>query len=102
MLPRMQLRVVLASLVLAVASCKGSSTPPATGSGSGAGDGYQAQGKKPEGATRPTPPPTLALLPVGSVAPAIALPDAKGAMWTLADALTKWKRVVIVFYRGDW
>lgn len=100
MLHRMQLRVVLASLVLAVASCKGSSTPPATGSG--AADGYQAQGKKPEGATRPTPPPTLALLPVGTVAPAIQLPDAKGATWTLADALTKWKRVVIVFYRGDW
>lgn len=100
----MQLRVVLASLWIALASCKSGTTPPATGSGSGSGsgDGYQAQGKKPENARRPTPPPTLALLAVGATAPAIELPDAKNAAWTLAGALTKWKRVVIVFYRGDW
>lgn len=53
---------------------------------------------------RTTPPPGIAAraLAVGAKAPAVALTDAVGAPWTLADALAKHARVMLVFYRGDW
>jgi hypothetical protein len=94
-------------LVLAL-GCSSSTTPDRAGSGSvtssGSGSAFSALGKKPEGARRPTPPPDIEkrALAVHAPAPAIDLASSAGTRWTLADALTKHARVMLVFYRGDW
>jgi hypothetical protein len=90
-------RFLVAALLVA---CSKDPAPPASGSGTN----YEALGKKPTNARRPTAPPDIEknALAVGAKAPDLALTDATGAKWTLADALTKHKRVMLVFYRGDW
>jgi hypothetical protein len=93
------------ALVLLLAACGSKDkvdAPP--GSGSGSGSAYEALGKKPANARRATPPPGIeaAALAVGAKAPAVELVDSSGAPWTLANALTKHARVMLVFYRGDW
>jgi hypothetical protein len=104
------LRTALAFALLA--ACGSSETKqPAAGSAGSAGSGagsaasaYDALGKKPTNARRPTPPPGIETkaLAVGAAAPAVALVDASGAPWQLTDALAKHARVMLVFYRGDW
>lgn len=102
------LRVALLSFALSLVACKDKAPPTTPGSASGTGsgaalqDGYQAQGKKPENARRPAPPPSLAPLAVGAAAPGFELASATGAAWSLAQGLGKFQKVVIVFYRGDW
>ncbi|MBA3540579.1 MAG: hypothetical protein H0T79_13295 [Deltaproteobacteria bacterium] len=94
----------LAITIALLAGCK-STDAPVVGTGSGsAPPRYEAQGKKPANARRPTPPPGIAdaALAVGAKAPTVALADASGATWTLADTLSKQQRVMLVFYRGDW
>ena len=92
-------RIALALVLLA--ACGPSETKqPAAGSGSA----YDALGKKPANARRPTPPPGIETkaLAVGAQAPAVALVDTSGAAWQLTDSLAKHARVMVVFYRGDW
>lgn len=94
------------ALVLLLAAC-GSSKPGGSGSGSttGAsgsaptGSGYDALGKKPANARRPTPPVGIEAkaLAVGAKAPTVDLVDSASARWTLANALTKHARVMLVF-----
>jgi hypothetical protein len=91
-------------LVVLALGCGSSSTTEApVGSGS-VGSGYSALGKKPDGARRPTPPPEIdkRAVIVGTNAPSVDLANAAGGRWTLANALTKHARVMLVFYRGDW
>jgi hypothetical protein len=96
----------LALVLLVLAACGSKETPTTTGSGTGTGSApaYDALGKKPANARRPTPPPGIeaSALAVGAKAPAVELVDASGAPWTLATALSKHARVMLVFYRGDW
>jgi len=92
---------------LLLAACGPSeSKQPAAGSAGSAGSAatYDALGKKPTNARRPTPPPGIEskALAVGAKAPALALVDAAGAPWQLTDSLAKHARVMLVFYRGDW
>ena len=79
-------------------------TTCSAGSGSGSAATYDALGKKPTNARRPTPPPGIEskALAVGAKAPALALVDAAGAPWQLTESLAKHARVMLVFYRGDW
>jgi hypothetical protein len=96
-----------AVLAVALAACSDKAAPAGGGSGAGsstaapAGDGYQPAGFKPDKARQPSPA-SVKKQPAGTPAPAIELRDATGATWSLANALTKAKRVVLVFYRGDW
>jgi AhpC/TSA family len=88
-------------LALALLACSPAKEPaPSAGSGSG----YQALGKKPANARRPTAPPNIEAkaLAVGTKAPLFEVKDTAGASWRLADALSKHARVILVFYRGDW
>jgi hypothetical protein len=80
-------RLALAAALLVAACSSKSDAPPAAGSASG----YQALGKKPANARRPTAPPGIEAkaLAVGTKVPAV-------------DALSKHARVMLVFYRGDW
>jgi hypothetical protein len=86
-------RRVLLALALTCAACKGESSAPT----------YQPSGFKPDGATRTTPPPAIeaAALPVGARVPDVDLTATTGR-FTLADALSKKERVLLVLYRGDW
>jgi hypothetical protein len=79
--------------------CSSKEAPPAK-----QGSSYEAMGKKPANARRPTAPPNIEAnaLAVGAKAPMVELLDPTGAKWRLADALTKHARVMLVFYRGDW
>ena len=89
-------------LALALLACSSKKEPaPSVGS---AGSGYQALGKKPANARRPTAPPNIEAkaLAVGAKAPLFEVKDTTGAPWRLADALSKHARVILVFYRGDW
>ncbi len=105
-------RTALAFVLLAACGPSETKQPAtgsgATGSGSGSGSGsaanYDALGKKPTNARRPTPPPGIEskALAVGTKAPALALVDAAGAPWQLTDSLANQARVMLVFYRGDW
>ena len=90
-------------LIALLAACS-SKEAPSTAPGSGSGSGYEAMGKKPANARRPTAPPNIEAkaLAVGAKVPAIEVTDATGAPWRLADALGKHARVMLVFYRGDW
>jgi hypothetical protein len=92
------------ALVLLLAACGSKETPPVTSTASGSGSAYEALGKKPANARRANPPPGIEAkaLAVGAKAPAVELVDSAGAPWTLATALTKHARVMLVFYRGDW
>jgi hypothetical protein len=100
------------TLLILAMSCSSSTSPDQAGSGSvattGSGSAYSSLGKKPEGARRPTPPPEIEKRApaLGATAPAIDLAiaagTASGGRWTLADALSKRDRVMLVFYRGDW
>jgi hypothetical protein len=91
-----------ALLLLLVVACASKDPAPSTGSGSGSS--YQALGKKPANARRPTAPPGIeaAALAVGAKVPSIELLDTTGATWRLTDALAKHTRVIVFFYRGDW
>ena len=98
-------RAALAFVLLA--ACGSSETKQPAGSVGSAGSGsasYDALGKKPTNARRPTPPPGIEskAVAVGVKAPAVALVDAAGAPWQLTDSLAKQARVMLVFYRGDW
>jgi hypothetical protein len=93
------------ALVLLLAACGSKdTTAPTVASGSGSGSAYEALGKKPANARRAAPPPGIEAkaLAVGATAPTVELVDATGTPWTLANALTKHARVMLVFYRGDW
>ena len=94
------------AIVLLLAACgsKEAPAPVTTASGSGSGSAYEALGKKPANARRANPPPGIEAnaLAVGAKAPAVELVDSTGTAWTLATALTKHARVMLVFYRGDW
>lgn len=95
----------LAALLLALAACSSKDAPaPASGTGSGSGSSYQALGKKPANARRPTAPPNIEAkaLAVGTKAPMFEVKDSAGAPWRLADALSAHAKVILVFYRGDW
>jgi hypothetical protein len=95
------MRKLLVAAALLFAACSSSKdASPTTGSGSG----YQALGKKPANARRPTAPPDIEAkaLAVGAKAPSIEVNDATGAPWKLVDALAKHTRIIVVFYRGDW
>ena len=95
------MRAVLFALAL-LGACSSKKEPaPAAGSGST----YEAMGKKPANARRPTAPPNIeakALAGGAKVPGDVALVDPTGAPWKLADALGKHARVMLVFYRGDW
>ena len=95
----MRLALLALLIVTGCASKKDEPTPAA-----GSGSAYEAMGKKPANARRPTAPPGIEAkaLAVGAKAPAIELSDPTGATWRLADALGKHARVMLVFYRGDW
>ncbi|MEO8552201.1 MAG: hypothetical protein ABI678_19630 [Kofleriaceae bacterium] len=85
-----------------LAACQGSRSTPA---GSGSAIGAPAKNPRiPPNPRRTTSPPSLAqsALAVGQQAPAIALADTTGTEWTLAGALSRHTRVMLVFYRGDW
>ncbi len=88
----------LAVLVLFLAACH------ASPSGSQAHGSDRTTSQIPPSARRAGPPASLATtaLAVGVAAPEIALADAAGTPWTLADARAKHTRVMLVFYRGDW
>ena len=90
-------------LIALLAACS-SKEAPSTTQGSGSGSSYEATGKKPANARRPTAPPNIEAkaLAVGMKVPDITVKDATGASWRLADALSKHARVILVFYRGDW
>lgn len=112
-------RFAALALALVVAGCGKRETaqqappkPPAmpgSGAASGAagsdtGATYAPLGKRPVNPRRATPPPELSghALAVGATAPAIALAGTTGA-FDLANALSdKQRRVLLVFYRGDW
>ena len=64
-------------------------------------DDYTPSGVKPAKAREPSPA-SVKKQPAGTPAPAIEITDNTGQPWSLANALTKTKRVVLVFYRGDW
>lgn len=101
------MRRLLLAAALVVAGCSSKKDAPPTpgpASGSAAGSAYEALGKKPANARRPTAPPGIEAraLAVGTKAPQIEVVDATGAPWRLADALGKHARVMLVFYRGDW
>ena len=100
------MRRLALALLLAAACGSSERTQPASAGSAAAGSGsaYEALGKKPANARRPTPPPGIEAkaVAVGAKAPAVSLVDSAGAPWTLADALTKHARVMLVFYRGDW
>ncbi len=80
------------------------------GSGSGSASAahrYHPSGKVPVDPRRMSAPPGIAsrALPVGAHAPDINLPDVvggKAGRFHLADALAANRRVLLVFYRGDW
>lgn len=98
-------RLALAFVLLAACSSSESKQPAAGSAGSaGTGSAYDALGKKPANARRPTPPPGIEskAVAIGALAPAVALVDTSGAPWQLTDSLAKHKRVMLVFYRGDW
>lgn len=40
--------------------------------------------------------------PKASAAPDFTLPDAMGNPWKLSEQLEHTKKLVLVFYRGDW
>jgi hypothetical protein len=94
------------SLLILALGCGSSSGPAGSGSaGSGSGSSYAALGHKPANARRATPPANIdkSALAVGATVPAIELVEAaSGKPWTLAEALAKHARVMLVFYRGDW
>lgn len=99
------MRRIALALVLLAACSKAESPQPTAGSGSaGSGSGYAALGKKPTNARRPTPPPGIdaKAVALGAKAPEVSVVDASGAPWTLAEAMSKHARVMLVFYRGDW
>lgn len=101
----MIMRVSTLAFVLLAACGSSESKQPAAGSaGSGSAATYDALGKKPTNARRPTPPPGIEskALAVGTKAPALTLVDAAGAPWQLTDSLAKHARLMLVFYRGDW
>lgn len=91
---------LLVALVLVV----GCSSKEPVKAGTGSGSTYQALGKKPANARRPTAPPNIEAkaLAVGAKAPSFEVTDATGARWRLADALAKHGKLILVFYRGDW
>lgn len=93
------------TLFILALGCGSSSTIEPAASGSGSGSSFAALGNKPANARRPTPPPSIdrSALAIGATAPAVDLVDAAtGTPWTLAEALAKHARVMLVFYRGDW
>ena len=102
------MRLTTLTFLLFAACGSSESKQPAAGSAGSAGSGsaaaYDALGKKPANARRPTPPPGIETkaLAVGAKAPAVALVDAAGAPWQLTASLAKHARVMLVFYRGDW
>ncbi|MBA2538429.1 MAG: hypothetical protein H0V17_02235 [Deltaproteobacteria bacterium] len=96
---------VSAALMILALGCGSSSTTEPAASGSGSGSAYSTPGHKPATARRPSPPQNIdkTALAIGATAPAIDLVNAAtGAQWTLAEALAKHARVILVFYRGDW
>lgn len=61
-----------------------------------------AAGMPPHARRREAPPDIAArAAEVGSRAPSISLPTARGSRWSLEDALARGP-AVLVFYRGDW
>jgi hypothetical protein len=50
------------------------------------------------GCDKPPPDQARTALAEGATAPAVALPDQKGATWTLSQHLP----AAVVFYRGHW
>ena len=95
------MRAALLALLIVTGCSSKKDAPPSTGSGSA----YEAMGKKPANARRPTAPPNIEAkaLAVGAKVPeTVELADPTGATWRLSDALSKHARVMLVFYRGDW
>ena len=87
------MRLTIALALIAACSDKTPSSKPA--------DNYTPSGYKPAHARQPSPA-SVKKQAAGTPAPAIELKDNTGQPWSLANALTKTKRVVLVFYRGDW